>query len=266
MTNKKIVLKSKIQGGEDVNKSKKVIIVVSSILIITALIAVFFSFSNKHIKDQKAKAYLYSKYKISIQELKLKKYTPSKYYIDNSQLFPVIKRKEPLWFYDYNGTEIHVTEEIIYGKKYGKHYFDDYQLEEISHMAAKYLSERFDEEIYYVDIDYEFINVNAQEGTKITEEQIPEILKRYFYPIRIYIYSDNPSKDAKNFSSKKIKHELFELIKEDKWIEVYIIDDTIAQERHYSFNNDPLFDSRYSVSIDIIKQADNEHIVRAPYE
>ena len=245
------------------NKSKKVILTVSAILIITAIIAILFSFADKHIKDYKTKTYLHNKYNISVQELELKKYIPSKLHIDNTQLLPYVERKEPLWFYDYNGTEIHVTKD--------RYYSDDYQLEEISHMAAKYLSERFEEEIYYVDIDYEYINLNAQKGTKITEEQIPEILKRYYTPIRIYIKSDNPPEDAKKYSSKKIKHEMFELIKENKWIEVYIIDDTIRQDRHYSFDNDPLFDSRYGVRRDDRKQADNElivneHIVKAPYE
>ena len=263
------MLNLKKKRGEYLKKSTKIIIIFFTVIgLVTgaAALGTAIHFSRDYSADIDASAYLCEKYNIKESELELKKYVPSKCYIDDS-LFIEVAYSTPLWVYEYEGKEIHVSKQGVY-------LYDDLQLEEIEKMAVEYLRENFDENICGVSIfsdDIKWLSC-TESPAPLTKDDIPALLKRTSYPIRIYIRSNDFETDLSKFSGKKLESKLNALLEldaqHDHNVILYLIDDTVELERNsriYDSYHETFF-SMYNVSFETEDSADetNEHIKIVP--
>ena len=197
------------------NKSKKETILIISVLVflVFALTCVVVHFKTTYFtadmsKSMDAKAYLSDKYGMSEFDLLLKEYIPAKRFYYELEL-PHIGVSNPLWVYEYNGSEITVSANYKYhgwflipaGSIKNVNYIDDYDLERIYGLGLEYLQNNVDENIFAYTFNTDYLEeYYLVYDNYFSDENIENLLE--LCDSTIYIYSENPTQAKEDFEKK----------------------------------------------------------------
>lgn len=211
-----------------------------------------------------SKIYIAKKYDISIMDIKTKKVIPSELYFRDVGLpIEILELSIAVADFDYKGKQFKVCGKLT------APYADDYQLDEISELAAEYLKGKVNENICgYCVFSHEAQQITIRTGSKVDKNSIESFLQFTGYPKRIYIRVDDPVSAAKTLDRQEIYNKLCNICHADAdHLTVYLIDDTVklklCEEETTKYSQE--LDSYYGVDFDVaqtdeVQKGENKHI------